>query len=175
MKLNFDKSFDLVIKSEGGYVNDPLDRGGETNLGVTKAAWMSYLKVSELPPNAMKELTKDKVKPFYKAMYWDKVCGDDLPSGIDYIAFDFAVNAGAGQSAKFIQRAVGSNADGVIGPVTMEKVIKTASADLLSSFTQQREKFYRDIVARRPEQVKFLKGWLARVAHSDKEARTMLV
>jgi lysozyme family protein len=175
MKLNFDKSFDLVIKSEGGYVNDPLDKGGETNLGVTKAAWMAYLKVKELPANAMKELTKDKVKPFYKAMYWDKVCGDELPSGIDYLAFDFAVNAGAGQSAKFIQRAIGSNADGVIGPATMDKVIKTASVDLLNSFTKQKESFYKDIVARKPEQVKFLKGWLTRVAHTDKEARTMLV
>jgi lysozyme family protein len=175
MKLNFDKSFDLVIKSEGGYVNDPLDKGGETNLGVTKAAWMAYLKVKELPANAMRELTKDKVKPFYKTMYWDKVCGDDLPSGIDYLAFDFAVNAGASQSAKFIQRAIGSNDDGVIGPITMEKVIKTASIDLLNSFTKQKESFYRDIIARRPDQVKFLKGWLARVANTDKEARTMLV
>ena len=68
MKLNYDKAFDLVMKSEGGYVNDPADHGGETNLGVTKAAWMSYLGVKELPINAMRELTREKVKPFYKKM-----------------------------------------------------------------------------------------------------------
>lgn len=175
MKLNFDKAFDLVMKSEGGYVNDPADPGGETNLGVTKAAWMSYLGVKELPINTMRELTKEKVKPFYKKMYWDKVCGDDLPSGIDYLAFDFAVNAGTGQAAKFIQRAVGVVADGAIGPATMEKVIKTASVDLLIGFSTQKENFYKDIVARKPTQSKFLNGWLSRTASVEKVARTMLV
>lgn len=175
MKLNYDKAFDLVMKSEGGYVNDPLDHGGETNLGVTKAAWMSYLGVKELPVNAMRELTREKVKPFYKKMYWDKVCGDELPSGIDYLAFDFAVNAGTGQAAKFVQRAVGAVADGAIGPATMEKVVKTASVDLLTSFSTQKENFYKDIVARKPTQAKFLKGWLIRTASVEKAARTMLV
>lgn len=175
MKLNFDRAFDLVMKSEGGYVNDPADPGGETNLGVTKAAWLSYLGVKEIPINTMRELTKEKVKPFYKKMYWDKVCGDDLPSGIDYLAFDFAVNAGTGQAAKFIQRAVGAVADGAIGPATMEKVIKTSSVDLLISFSTQKENFYKDIVARKPTQAKFLNGWLSRIASVDKAARTMLV
>ena len=53
----------------------------------------------------MKALTKDAVKPFYKTQYWDKVQADLLPKGVDYLAFDFAVNAGVGQCAKFLQRA----------------------------------------------------------------------
>ena len=175
MKLNYDKAFELVLKSEGGYVNDPADHGGETNLGVTKAAWISYLDVKELPVNAMRELTKEKVKPFYKKLYWDRVCGDDLPSGIDYLAFDFAVNAGTGQAAKFVQRAVGAVADGAIGPATMEKVIKTTPMDLLTSFSTQKENFYKAIVAKNPTQAKFLKGWLTRTAAVEQAAKTMLV
>ena len=92
MNSNFDKAFDLVMKSEGGYVNDPSDRGGETNLGVTIAAWGAYLG-RNIQPGEMKALTKEQVKPFYKQMYWDKVKCGDLPKGVDYAVFDFAVNA----------------------------------------------------------------------------------
>jgi lysozyme family protein len=77
MNANFDVSFDRVMQSEGGYVNDPSDHGGETNLGVTIGAWGAYLGRA-IQPGEMKALTKDAVKPFYKSMYWDKVQGDEF-------------------------------------------------------------------------------------------------
>ena len=90
---NWDKSFAEVLKSEGGYVNDPHDHGGETNLGVTKAAWAAYIK-RPVQDGEMKALTPDIVKPFYKTEYWDKCKCDSLPSGVDYLVFDLAVNGG---------------------------------------------------------------------------------
>jgi len=163
MKLNFDTAFEYVLKSEGGYVNDPADRGGETNLGVTKKAWMSFLKVKELPINAMKELTKEKVKPFYRSMYWDAVRSDDLPSGIDYVAFDFAVNAGPVQCVKLLQRALGVTDDGIIGQGTLAAIKAADPKKFLESFNAEKEKFYRKIVSNKPEQSKFLKGWISRI------------
>jgi hypothetical protein len=93
MRENWDDCFEMVLKHEGGYVNDPRDPGGRTNLGVTQRAWEAYWnrKSSE---EEMRKLTPGIVKPFYKAMYWDKIRGDDLPSGVDYAAFDLAVNSG---------------------------------------------------------------------------------
>jgi lysozyme family protein len=173
MKENFDASFARIIKSEGGYVNDPADRGGETNLGVTIGAWGAYLGRA-IQPGEMKALTVDTVKPFYKSMYWDKVKGDDLPVGVDYCIFDFAVNAGVGRAAKFLQRAVGAVDDAVIGPGTLALVAKTTPGKLLENFAKQKEAFYNTLAEKNPTQQKFLKGWLARVDHVQTAATSML-
>jgi lysozyme family protein len=173
MKDNFDASFARIIKSEGGYVNDPSDRGGETNLGVTIGAWGAYLNRA-IQPGEMKLLTQDTVKPFYRSMYWDKVKGDDLPVGVDYAVFDFAVNAGPGRAAKFLQQSVGATPDGAIGPGTMALVAKATPTDILQKFAQQKEAFYNSLAEKNPAQQKFLKGWLNRVASVQMAASSML-
>ena len=173
MKDNFDASFARIIKSEGGYVNDPSDRGGETNLGVTIGAWGAYLNRA-IQPGEMKLLTQDTVKPFYRSMYWDKVKGDDLPVGVDYAVFDFAVNAGVSRAAKFLQRAVGAVDDGVIGSGTLGQVAKIDPSKLLDNFANQKQRFYNGLVTNDPSQQKFLKGWLARVDHVQTAAESML-
>ena len=173
MKENFDASFARVIKSEGGYVNDPLDKGGETNLGVTIAAWGTYLNRA-IQPGEMKLLIPQKVKPFYKQMYWDLVKCDDLPVGVDYAVFDFSVNAGVSRAAKFLQRAVGAVDDGVIGSGTLGRVAKTDPAVLLKNFADQKQRFYNGLATTNPSQQKFLKGWLARVDHVQDAAESMM-
>ena len=60
------------------------------------------------------------VASLYKTEYWDKVRGDDLPSGVDWAAFDWAVNSGSKRPAKAIQRIVGAKQDGAIGPKTLK-------------------------------------------------------
>ena len=173
MKDNFDACFAKVIQSEGGYVWDKDDAGGETNLGVTIGAWGAYLGRA-IQPGEMKALTKDTVKPFYKKMYWDKVKGDDLPSGVDYAVFDFAVNAGVGRAAKFLQRSVGAVDDGVIGSGTLGLVAKADPQKTLSNFADQKQRFYNGLATNNPSQQKFLKGWLARVDHVQDAAESML-
>jgi len=173
MKENFDASFARIIKSEGGYVNDPADRGGETNLGVTIGAWGAYLGRA-IQPGEMAKLTQETVKPFYRAMYWDKVKGDDLPLAVDYSVFDFAVNAGVSRAAKFLQRAVGAVDDGVIGSGTLGRVAKTNTSKLLENFADQKQRFYQGLATNNPSQQKFLKGWLARVNHVKSAADSML-
>ena len=173
MKINFDACFAKVMQSEGGYVWDKDDAGGETNLGVTIGAWGAYLNRA-IQPGEMKALTVDAVKPFYKSMYWDKVRGDDLPAGVDYAVFDFAVNAGVGRAAKFLQRAVGAVDDGAIGPGTLALVAKITPGKLLDNFAEQKEAFYNTLADKNPTQQKFLKGWLARVDHVQTAATSML-
>jgi lysozyme family protein len=172
MKDNFDASFERVMKSEGGYVWDKDDAGGETNLGVTAGAWGAYLG-RPLEPGEMKALTKETVKPFYRQMYWDKVKGDNLPAGVDYAIFDFAVNAGVSRAARFLQRAVGAVDDGVIGSGTLGKVAAADPQKILDSFADQKQRFYNGL-ATSPTQQKFLKGWLARVDQVQTAAESML-
>jgi len=173
MKDNFDACFDRVIQLEGGYVNDPADAGGETNLGVTAGAWGAYLG-RPINSGEMQALTKDIVKPFYRQMYWDKVKGDDLPAGVDYAVFDFSVNAGVSRAAKFLQRSVGAVDDGVIGGGTLGKVAVTNKQRLLAAFADQKQRFYNGLALSNPSQQKFLKGWLARVDKVQTAAESML-
>jgi lysozyme family protein len=169
MNSNWEKSFEMMLKSEGGYVNNPADPGGMTNLGVTKATWENW--VGRASDEAeMRNLTPEKVAPLYKNKFWDMCRCDDLPSGVDYLVFDFAVNAGPGRSAKILQTAVGATPDGGIGPMTLAAVAKYDANELVEKFSQAKEDFYRSL----PTFGTFGKGWLNRVADVKLKASSML-
>jgi len=158
-----------VLKHEGGYVNDPLDSGGRTNLGVTQRVWEEFVghPVSEAD---MRALTPQKVAPMYKIKYWNPSYCAVLPKGLDYVVFDFAVNAGTGRSVKTLQSAIGCVSDGVIGPRTMAAINNANPKDLITKFSDARADFYQGIVARKPDQTRFIKGWLNRVEDARKLA-----
>jgi lysozyme family protein len=169
MLSDWQKSFELMLKSEGGYVNNPADPGGMTNLGVTKATWENWVG-RESDEAEMRGLTPEKVEPLYKKKYWDAVRGDELPPGISYLCFDFAVNAGAGRSIKTLQTAVGVTPDGGFGPMTMAAVQAVDPVELIERFSQAKEDFYRSLNTF----ATFGKGWLNRVADVKVKASSML-
>lgn len=80
MRGNFEECLALVLKHEGGFVNNPRDPGGMTNLGVTKVTYESYVN-RHVDEAEMRSLTPALVAPLYKKMYWDRIKGDDLPVG----------------------------------------------------------------------------------------------
>jgi lysozyme family protein len=169
MISNWQKSFELMLKSEGGYVNNPADPGGMTNLGVTKATWENWVG-RESDEAEMRGLTPEKVEPLYKKKYFDAVRGDELPMGLDYLMFDFAVNAGAGRAIKTLQTAVGVTPDGGFGPMTMAAVQAVDPNELIERFSQAKEDFYRSLTTF----ATFGKGWLNRVADVKVKASAML-
>jgi lysozyme family protein len=166
---NWKKSFELMLASEGGYVNHPSDPGGMTNLGVTKRVWEEWVG-RESNEKEMRSLTPEMVEPLYKRKFWDACKCDDMPSGIDYLVFDFAVNAGVGRSAKILQTAVGVPADGGIGPITLAAVKAQDPAELVQKFSDAKEAFYRSLNTFDT----FGKGWLNRVAAVKIKANTLL-
>jgi len=107
-----------MLEHEGGFVHHPRDPGGMTNLGVTKSVYELW-KGRPVSESEMRALTIDDVRPIYHAKYWTKVRGDDLPLGVDYAVFDFAVNSGVRRAARTLQQLVGVHDDGVIGPFTI--------------------------------------------------------
>lgn len=174
MRQNWPKAYSYVIKSEGGYVNDPHDHGGETNLGVTRAAWGEYLG-RPVRDGEMKALTVARVEPFYKARYWDKVAGDELPTGLDYAVYDFAVNAGPDRAVRYLQRAVGGlEVDGRLGPKTLAAVKAADVTKTLAAYSELRADFYHALASRDETQGRFLKGWMNRVAEVQRNATTLL-
>lgn len=158
MKENFDSSFDRVLKHEGGFVNHPKDPGGMTNLGVTKASWEAFLN-RDVTEAEMRALTPASVKPFYKAMYWDKLKCDDLPSGVDYAAYDFAVNSGVGRAAKYLQRIAGVKEDGVIGRMSVDAICAYDPSQMVDDLCDMRLNFLRSL----SNFSTFGRGWESRV------------
>ena len=163
MKDNFEQCLALVLKSEGGFVNNPKDPGGMTNLGVTKRIWEDYVGHT-VDEAAMKALGPADVTPLYKKNYWDKIHGDQLPAGVDYACFDLAVNSGVGRAAKILQQAVGVSADGVIGPATLDAIEKANHRDLATEICDLRLNFLQSL----PTWATFGKGWGRRVAEVEK-------
>lgn len=159
MKENFETCLKSVLHHEGGYVNHPSDPGGMTNLGVTKRVWEEWVG-HEVDEKTMRALTPEIVGPMYKAKYWDKVKGDDLPAGVDYCVFDAAINSGPGRAAKWLQAAVGVDPDGGIGPKTLQAVAGMDANELVSAYNDRRLSFLHDL----PTWPTFGKGWARRVA-----------
>ena len=159
MNRNWNKSFDLVIVNEGGYVDNKLDPGGATNWGCTQAVWEGYIghKVSV---DDMKALTKEDVKPLYKKRYWDAIHGDAIPSGLDYCLFDCAINSGVNRSSKIIQEIVGVFADGAIGNNTVSAITQLNPITAINEFCDKRQAFLESLKTFPV----FGKGWSKRVS-----------
>ena len=168
MKANFDSALKAVLHHEGGFVNHPADPGGMTNLGVTKRVWEEWVG-HEVDEKAMRALTPELVGPMYKAKYWDKIKGDDLPEGVDYAVFDAAVNSGPGRAAKWLQSCVGVEPDGGIGPKPLAAVASFDPKDLVEDYAKRRLSFLMDL----PHWGTFGKGWGRRVAEVQTVASTM--
>jgi lysozyme family protein len=168
MNTNFEKSLAELLKHEGGYVNHPSDPGGRTNLGVTQAVWEDWVDrlVTE---DEMKALTPNKVAPLYRELYWDRVKGDKLPSGVDYCVFDAAVNSGASRAAKWLQTTVGAVADGAIGEQTLKQVLLTNPQMIIDKYCSIRLEFLKG----RSTWPTFGKGWERRVKEVEATAKKM--
>ena len=165
MNHNFDTCLTMLLKHEGGYVNHPEDPGGMTNLGVTKAVYDEF-HGTDVTEEEMRNLKKSDVEPIYRSNYWNRCRCQDLPSGVDWAVFDFAVNAGTGRAAKALQQAVEAKQDGSIGPITLMKVKDHEVVNIINRIAIYREQFYRSL----SNFDTFGKGWLRRNDETRRQA-----
>ena len=166
---NWQKSLNLVLQSEGGYSDDPKDPGGRTNLGVTQSVWESWVGRAS-NEKEMRNLVPADVEPLYKRKYWDACDCDLLPDGLDYLVFDFAVNAGVGRSVKTLQGCVDATMDGQIGKNTLGAVSTFPVEVVIFKFSDEKTKYYKTL----PTFPIFGKGWLDRVDRVKADALKMV-
>lgn len=142
----FDEALEVVLKHEGGYVNHPRDPGGITNLGVTIGTWSSWLGRPATDAE-MRNLTPRHVAPLYEKRYWKPVVFDGMDFGIALQVFDFGVNAGPRRARRLLQKAVGTVADGIYGPMTkraFKKYIeKHGERKLIERYAELRMGYYK--------------------------------
>jgi lysozyme family protein len=107
MKQNFDKALALTLKYEGGYSDDPYDPGGATREGVTQTTYNVYRRGKGLPRRSVRLMEDEERDDIYHAKYWEEVDADRLPSGVDALAFDIAVNSGPARARRFLAECEG--------------------------------------------------------------------
>lgn len=148
---NFDEAFEQVIGHEGGYVDNPNDPGGETKFGISKRSY---------PYENIRSMTLERAKEIYRADFWNKVRGDELPYPVAWNLFDGAVNSGVGNSIRWMQRAAKVADDGKIGPITIA-AWTTMDPDVLAArYNGERLKFMASLST----WPVFGKGWARRIA-----------
>lgn len=156
MKHSFARALKEVLKSEGGYVNHPKDPGGATNKGITQATYDAYRSRKQ----SVRLITDAEVASIYKSRYWDAVQADDLPAGLDYAVFDFAVNSGPVRAIRFLQDALGVSVDGQIGPLTVKAALRHPQPLTVISKLCDKRLYWLKLLKTWPT---FGKGWESRV------------
>lgn len=165
---NVSKLLPFILSWEGGYVNDPVDKGGATNMGVTISTWrnVGYDKDGDgdIDVDDLKLLSKDDVlNRVLKPHYWDKWKADQIKSqSVANILVDWVWGSGA-NGIKLPQKLLGLTVDGIVGPKTLAAVNASDSLVLFNTIKAEREAFLYRIVERDPTQKRFIKGWLNRL------------
>lgn len=162
MKLNFPSSLKEVLVYEGGWADHPKDPGGATMKGVTIAVFAKF-KGRKVTKAELRNISDADLQTIYKTGYWDKVAGDLLPSGLDHVAFDGAVNSGPSRGARWLQSALGVKADGQIGNGTLAAARSSDPVAVIKRACQVRMGFLRGLKTWGT----FGKGWSRRVAHVE--------
>jgi len=170
---NFDYAFIKTLSAEGGYSDDPLDKGGETNFGITKATFEDALRRGVINgTDSIRFLTVAQAKAIYKIDYWfpiklDLVFNPDIAAEI----FDTAVNMGRSRAVKIVQESLNFlgeklDVDGGMGAKTLAALKKWIEKDVralfvcLNGFQFMK---YVDIVKNNPDQIRFSRGWTRRI------------
>jgi lysozyme family protein len=139
------------------------DKGGLTKYGIDKR---SHGDVD------IENLTLEQAKEIYRVEYWLKGKCDQMPWPVSLAHFDACVNTGLGQAAKFLQRVIGVDSDGAIGPKTLKALIIAAGTRgpvaIAEDIVSSREKFYKQLAAENQDDEEFLDGWLNRVSDLKK-------
>jgi lysozyme family protein len=159
--------FRKLLPWEGGYVNDPVDAGGATNMGVTLATWrmMGYDKDGDgdIDSDDIRLLTPDDAMMVCKKGYWDKWQADKiLNQSVAEQLVDWLWGSGY-WGIKIPQRILGLKEDGRVGPVTLAAVNNADQEDFFNKVKQARIDFINAIFRRDPRQLKFKRGWMGRV------------
>jgi lysozyme family protein len=161
----FDLSIALVLQHEGGFVQHPRDPGGATNFGIT-CGTLSRARGRSASAEDVRQLTREEATSIYRRLYWNTVCADDLPPGLDLALFDLAVNSGPTRAVQMLQRIIGVEADGLIGPLTLRAVRKADPVETIRHLTRARLGF----LARLATWPVFGRGWRRRVLSVEQEA-----
>lgn len=159
----FERVMAFVQKWEGGKVDHPNDPGGRTNKGVTQKVFDAWRDGRGEPHQDVFDISHDEALEIYRANYWNKIRGDDLPERVALAVMDFAVNSGPNRAVRYLQGLIGVVSDGAIGPNTLAAVARADPHELFRQYCDARGGFYDQIIANNSDLAVFRNGWFNRL------------
>ncbi|OWQ83828.1 hypothetical protein CDN99_25520 [Roseateles aquatilis] len=170
---NFADYLPTLLRFEGGFVDDPQDPGGATNMGITLKTFQAHgpkLGLTDTSVDALKRLTREHAGQLYKLHYWDALKADSIPlQALAELLVDFYVNAG-GNAIRELQRQLNATGtqppldeDGQFGASTATALLRSDLVETYRGLRRRRIEYYERLVKTRPVLQKYLKGWLNRV------------
>ncbi|HCQ7477166.1 TPA: peptidoglycan-binding protein [Klebsiella michiganensis] len=167
----FSHALAFVLAREGGYVNDPTDKGGETKYGISDkrdglADGKTDVDGDGKPDTRIKDLTKEQAGQIYFRDYWYPSYCSQWPDGISLFVFDSAVQHSPKKAIQLLQEAVGFTGkavDGIVGKDTRAAVSSADAEWLLTRCFLRRSRYYADIIKANSSQGKYLNGWFNRL------------
>jgi len=161
-----------LLASEGGYVNNPRDNGGCTNMGITIGRLREWRNNPNLTCEDVRAMPREEAEQIYRIGYWNAVQCDQLPCGVDYEVFDCAVNQGLRRAAEFLQSILTKydatiSVDGIIGPLTLAAAKKVPPIQIVDMLYEARMQHYRSL----NDWDEFGSGWTKRADRVRDEAR----
>lgn len=174
--MSWERAIDFVLQHEGGFVDDPDDPGGATNMGIS----LRFLKDvdpaladidgdGDVDADDIRAMTRVQAVRLYRHKFWDALWCPALPDDIALLVFDTGVNMGRGRAARLLQRSLnrcahaGLVVDGRIGPVTAAAARAFAGRGVVERYLFERAFDYCDICRANPVLKKYLFGWLLRL------------
>ena len=159
----FERVMEFMEKWEGGKVDDPVDRGGRTNMGITQRTLDGWRDRQGEERGDVWEITREEAREIYRADYWDVIGGDDLPERVALAIFDLAVNSGQKKAIKVLQESLGVPVDGKLGSRTLAAVYAEDPHALFDTINDTRAAWYETIIEKDATQEKYRKGWFNRL------------
>lgn len=165
MTTAFEDSVAAILRHEGGFVQHPRDPGGATKFGITRET-LSQARGRTASVEDVRRLSREEAASIYRRFYWNAVRADELPRGLDHALFDLAVNSGPTRAATMLQKILGVEADGIIGPVTLRAAWEANPAETVRRLTRARLGF----LSRLATWPVFGRGWRRRALAVEQEA-----
>lgn len=152
-----------LVAREGGYSEDPYDHGGCTNYGITRAGWQGIMGTT-ISCEQLKAMRPVAAMSFYRQ--WGQQYGIwqllEIHPGLTEIVLDTSVLFGAARVIKWIQLEVGVDDDGIMGPKTMDGIIRRGAREVAVAILSRRIQSHAYRVSRDASQGRFLVGWMNR-------------
>lgn len=164
----FHTTIPMVLRYEGGLVDDSIDRGGKTNMGITQKFLNTYKKKAGVNVNDVKDLTKKDAVSLYKAEWDSRGFGLLDNTNVMKLVYDFSVNSGPKTAIGSLQKALNKKGhnlveDGFIGDKTNQAVNAVDEKWLKRELQKSRAEHCDKIVDKFPEQKRFINGWFNRI------------
>jgi lysozyme family protein len=154
---------DNLLEREGGFVNDPNDRGGATKYGITRET-LSDHRGEAVSVDDVRRLTEDEARAIYREEYIEAPGYHGIhDASLQGLVVDAGVNHGTHRASRWLQRAAGASVDGVVGPNTLAAVNQGNTLRLYLEFLRIRVELYGRLITEDPDQARFAHGWMRRL------------